>query len=90
MSVLILTAHGSADPRSAEVTNAVAEQIRILRPTLDVRVAFCEKSSPNLRDVLAGLNRPGVVTPLLLASAYHARVDIPEMIAGSGADVVQA
>ena len=90
MSVLILTAHGSADPRSAEVTNAVAEQIRILRPTLDVRVAFCEKSTPNLRDVLAGLDRPGVVTPLLLASAYHARVDIPEMIEESDADVVQA
>ena len=90
MSVLILTAHGSADPRSAEVTNALAEQVRILRPTLDVRVAFCEKSTPNLRDVLAGLDRPGVVTPLLLASAYHARVDIPEMIAESDADVVQA
>ena len=90
MSVLILTAHGSADPRSADVTNALAEQVRILRPTLDVRVAFCEKSTPNLRDVLAGLDRPGVVTPLLLASAYHARVDIPEMIAESDADVVQA
>ena len=90
MSVLILTAHGSADPRSAEVTRAVAEQVRVLRPSLDVRVAFCEKSAPNLRDVLAGLDQPGVVTPLLLASAYHARVDIPEMIEGSGADVVQA
>ena len=90
MSVLILTAHGSADPRSAEVTRAVAEQIGILRPALDVRVAFCERSEPNLCDVLAGLDQPGVVTPLLLASAYHARVDIPEMIEKSGADVVQA
>lgn len=90
MSVLILTAHGSADPRSAEVTNAVAEQIRILRPNLDVRVAFCEKSSPNLRDVLAGLDRPGVVTPLLLASAYHARVDIPTMLDGAKVPVQQA
>lgn len=87
---LILTAHGSADPRSADVTHAVAEQIRQLRPSLDVDVAFCEKSEPNLRDVLAGLRGPGVVTPLLLASAYHARVDIPEMIAESNADVVQA
>ncbi len=40
---LILTAHGSADPRSAVVTHAVADQIRRLRPSLDVRVAFCEK-----------------------------------------------
>ena len=82
---LVLTAHGSADPRSAVVTHAVAEQIRLLRPNLDVRVAFCERTEPNLVDVLAGLDGPGVVTPLLLASAYHARVDIPAMIAESNA-----
>lgn len=87
---LILTAHGSADPRSAETTHAVADRIRELRPGLDVRVAFCERSTPNLADVLAELRRPAVVTPLLLASAYHARVDIPAMVAESGADVVQA
>lgn len=89
-AALVLTAHGSADPRSASVTHAVAEQIRLLRPSLDVRVAFCEQSEPNLRDVLAALDRPAVITPLLLASAYHARVDIPAMIAETGADVVQA
>ena len=87
---LILTAHGSADPRSADITHGVAAQIRLLRPGLGVDVAFCEKSEPNLRDVLAGLRGPGVVTPLLLASAYHARVDIPEMVAESNADVTQA
>ena len=31
-----------------------------------------------------------MVTPLLLASAYHARVDIPAMIDEAGADVLQA
>jgi sirohydrochlorin ferrochelatase len=31
-----------------------------------------------------------VVTPLLLASAYHARVDIPAQIARSGVDAAQA
>jgi sirohydrochlorin ferrochelatase len=72
------------------VTHAVAEQIRLLRPNLDVQVAFCERTEPNLVDVLAGLDGPGVVTPLLLASAYHARVDIPAMIAESQADVLQA
>ncbi|MGV0799962.1 sirohydrochlorin chelatase, partial [Mycolicibacterium elephantis] len=33
---LILTAHGSVDPRSAAVTHAVAGRIRRLRPWLDV------------------------------------------------------
>ena len=55
------------------------------RPGLDVRVAFCEQNSPNLRDVLATGTPDAVVTPLLLADAYHARVDIPAMIADSGA-----
>ncbi|PND59239.1 sirohydrochlorin chelatase [Mycobacterium sp. ENV421] len=87
---LILTAHGSADPRSAVTTYGVAEHIRMLRPELDVRVAFCEKHAPNLSDVLRSLDGPAVVTPLLLASAYHARVDIPAMIADTGADVIQA
>ena len=90
---VILTAHGSADPRSAEVTHGVADQIRRLRPGLDVRVAFCEKSTPNLHDVLAELRGPAIVTPLLLASAYHARIDIPSIVeesaAGQRGDVLQ-
>ena len=84
-AVLVLTAHGSADPRAAVNTHAVAHRIRRLRPGLDVRVAFCEQSAPNLRDVLAGSRGSVVVAPLLLADAYHAGVDIPAMIANSGA-----
>lgn len=88
--VLILTAHGSVDPRSSATSHAVADQIRRLRRDLDVRVAFCENSSPLLADVLGTLRGPAVITPLLLASAYHARVDIPGIIAASGAEVVQS
>jgi sirohydrochlorin ferrochelatase len=83
VTTLVLTAHGSADPRSAAVTHAVAAQIRVLRPYLDVRPAFCEQNSPNLADVLSGLSADAVVTPMLLASAYHAQVDIPGLIAES-------
>lgn len=87
---LVLTAHGSADPRSASVVGAIADRIRLLRPSLDVRVAFCEKSEPNLRDVLGALSGPAIVTPLLLAGGYHARVDIPSMIAEARTPVAQA
>ena len=93
MSVLILAAHGSADPRSATVTHALAGRIRRLRPWLDVRAAFLDHSEPNLSDVLADVAACGesaVVVPMLLASAYHARVDIPAMIEASGAAVHQA
>jgi sirohydrochlorin ferrochelatase len=88
---LVLTAHGSADPRSAATARSIVECVRRLRPDLDARVAFCEQNSPNLRDVLWTLRgRQAVVVPLLLADAYHARVDIPAMIAESGADVMQS
>ncbi|MFZ1162742.1 MAG: sirohydrochlorin chelatase [Mycobacterium sp.] len=87
MTTLVLTAHGSADPRSATNARAVANQIRFMRPGLHVRVAFCDLNTPRLDEVL----RPdAVVTPFLLADAYHARIDIPRQIAGCGAAVRQA
>ena len=89
VTTLVLTAHGSADPRAAATTHAVAGQIRRLRPGIDVRAAFCEQTSPNLRAVLAALSGDAVVTPLLLAGAYHAHVDIPAMIAESKAKWVR-
>lgn len=86
MSTLILTAHGSVDPRSAAVTHAVAGRIRRLRPWLDVRAAFLEKCAPSLHDVLSETGTATVV-PFLLADAYHARVDIPAVIDAVGAAV---
>jgi sirohydrochlorin ferrochelatase len=80
VSTLVLAAHGSADPRSAANARAVANRLRLMRPGLDVRVAFCELNTPRLVDVLT----PGaIVTPFLLADAYHARTDIPRQITGS-------
>jgi sirohydrochlorin ferrochelatase len=90
---LILAAHGSADPRSAEVAHALAGRIRRLRPSLEVHAAFLEQSGPRVADVLCELSvrrRPAVVVPMLLASAYHARIDLPAAIAEAGAVVRQA
>jgi sirohydrochlorin ferrochelatase len=67
--------------------------LRRLRPWLDVRAAFLEQCEPNLSDVLVDVGaRPGgtVVVPMLLADAYHARVDIPAVIAASTAVVTEA
>jgi sirohydrochlorin ferrochelatase len=87
---LVLTAHGSADPRSAASAHGLARTIQRVRRGVDVRVAFCEQNSPNLRDVLAVTGRDAVVVPLLLADAYHASVDIPAMIHESGSAARQA
>jgi sirohydrochlorin ferrochelatase len=90
LTTLVLAAHGSADPRAAAVTHAVAGRIRRLRPWLDVRPAFLEQSTPNLREVLVGVPGDGVVVPFLLADAYHARTDIPAMVKESGVALEQA
>jgi sirohydrochlorin ferrochelatase len=85
VTTLVLTAHGSRDPRSAANARAVASRVARMRPGLDVRLAFCDLNAPNLVDVLNGLPgtvREAIVTPLLLADAYHARIDIPGQIAG--------
>jgi sirohydrochlorin ferrochelatase len=87
VSSLVLTAHGSRDPRSAANARGVANQIRVMRPGLRVRVAFCDLNTPRLPDVVT----PGaVVAPFLLADAYHARVDIPAQLASCGVGLRQA
>src|ERR1700751_4846882 len=85
MTPLVLTAHGSRDPRSAANARAVAGQVARMRPDLDVRLAFCELNAPSLMDVLNVCPAAAFVTPLLLADAHHARVDIPAQIARCGA-----
>lgn len=93
MTSMILAAHGSADPRSSAVAEALAGRIRRLRPGLDVRAAFLEKSAPYVGDVLADVARrrgSAVVVPMLLADAHHARVDLPAVIERSGAAALQS
>ncbi len=89
-ATLVLAAHGSRDSRSAANTRVIAGHLRRVAPELDVRVAFCEHNAPDLRVVLREVTGDVVVAPFLLASAYHARVDIPALIAESGAHVRQA
>ncbi len=82
---LVAVAHGSRDPRSAATVAALLDVVRAQRPDLDVRAAFLELSAPRLPDVLAALaaegHRDAVIVPLLLWSAYHARVDLPGIVA---------
>ena len=90
VSTLVLTAHGSADPRSSANARALGGHLRRLLPDTEVRVAFCEQNAPNLTEVLPGVAAGAVVVPLLLGSAYHARIDIPALIAEAGTEVTQA
>jgi sirohydrochlorin ferrochelatase len=81
--VLVTVAHGSRDGRSAATIRALVGSVP------DARVSFLDLSRPLLADVLRSLpaegHREAVVVPLLLGSAYHARVDLPALIAAAPA-----
>lgn len=82
---LVAVGHGSRDPRSAATVHDLLGVVRGLQPGLDVRAAFLDLSAPRLVDVLGAVRgdgyREAVVVPLLLGSAFHARVDVPNAIA---------
>jgi sirohydrochlorin ferrochelatase len=86
---LVAVAHGSRDPRSAATVAALVDVVRSRAPGLDVRTAFLDLSAPRLPDVLAALHGSGhrdvVVVPLLLGTAFHARVDLPSMVTAATA-----
>ncbi len=84
MNTLIAVAHGSRDPRSAQTVAAVVERVRQRRPDLDVRVAYLDLTEPSVGEVIDDIASTGaeaaVAVPLLLGSAFHARVDLPAIL----------
>ncbi|MFM1722019.1 sirohydrochlorin chelatase [Rhodococcus sp. PAM 2766] len=89
MIPLIAVAHGSRDPRSARVVTAAVAAIRAQRPDVDVRLCFLDLNAPSVDQVVDAVAAEGhsaaVVVPLLLGSAFHARVDLPGILAAARA-----
>ncbi|MFI8976673.1 sirohydrochlorin chelatase [Nocardia asteroides] len=81
---LILVAHGSRDPRSAANAAAVRDLVAASRPDLTVRLAFLDLNAPSVDQVADSVAAQdfshAVVVPLLLGSAFHARVDLPGLL----------
>ena len=78
----ILLAHGSPDPRSARWV-ACAAAGAADRAGFPVVGAFLDHDTPRL-DTAVAAAAPGedvVVLPLLLSAAFHARVDVPAAVA---------
>ncbi|MFE9788633.1 sirohydrochlorin chelatase [Nocardia salmonicida] len=82
---MIAVAHGSRDPRSAATMAAVVAEVAAARPDIPVRLAFLDLSAPSVDEVVDDLAARGhtdvIVVPLLLGSAFHARVDLPALLA---------
>ena len=84
---LVALAHGSRDPRSAATIKSLVAEVKAMRPDLRVETAFLDLAKPSFDTVVDRLVKAGfdeiVVVPLLLTEAYHAKVDVPEVIAAA-------
>ncbi|MFF7635981.1 sirohydrochlorin chelatase [Kitasatospora sp. NPDC008050] len=80
---LLLLAHGSFDAQAQKSTRALARAVG-LSLACRVEVAYLRHADPTARQVLRTLAETGhgrvVVVPLLLTSAFHARVDLPRAL----------
>ncbi|MEU1850692.1 sirohydrochlorin chelatase [Streptomyces sp. NPDC019990] len=83
--VLLVIAHGSRDPRHAATVHALVRRVRSLRPDVRVETGFLDFNVPGVRGVLESLATQGVrdvvAFPLLLTRAFHAKADIPAVLA---------
>lgn len=81
---LVAVAHGSRDPRAAQVVTELLDRVRRLRPGLPVHGAFLDHMAPSPAQVLDRLAGDGaasaVVLPLLLTAAYHSKIDLPGVL----------
>ncbi|WP_280426592.1 sirohydrochlorin chelatase [Nocardia carnea] len=86
---LVAVAHGSRDPRSAATVAAIVDHVRAARPDVPVHLAFLDLNAPSVGQVLDAVAASGdtraVVVPLLLGSAFHARIDLPGLLAAAAA-----
>lgn len=81
---VVLFAHGSRDPLWHKPMEAVAAQLLLAQPQLQVRCAYLELSSPDLASACAELVATGVtqitVLPMFLGVGRHAREDLPALL----------
>lgn len=86
--VLVGCSHGTDDLAGRAAIATILDDVRALRPDLDVREAFVDVQQPEVADVVAAALADGgaaVVVPLLLSVGYHVRVDIAAAVDRPGA-----
>lgn len=83
---LVTVAHGTRNLDGNQVSRALAAAASA-RLGVTATAAFVELSEPLFADVVARLERPAVVVPLLLSTGFHVRVDLPDAVSRASAPV---
>ncbi len=84
--MLVTVAHGTRN----EVGNRVAVELTAAageRLGVATAASYVELCEPLFEDVMAGLDAPGVVVPLLLSTGFHVRHDLPEAVSRASVPV---
>jgi sirohydrochlorin ferrochelatase len=76
---IVLLAHGSPDPRHASGVEALARRVRAAAHGRGVHTAYLDHHAPTPAEAAAQAGH-GVVVPVLLTPAHHARVDVPAAV----------
>ena len=81
MTTLLAVAHGTADSNGVAEVRRLSNLVRTRRTDVPLELAWLERATPSLPEVLADLEGPVVVVPLLLSTGYHVKVDIQKAVA---------
>ncbi|MEL5990328.1 sirohydrochlorin chelatase [Microbacterium phosphatis] len=73
---LIACSHGTRFEEGREEIRALVEQVRAVLPGVPVAQAFVDVEEPSIDDVVASVEGPAVIVPLLLSAGFHTGIDI--------------
>ncbi|WP_203135361.1 sirohydrochlorin chelatase [Microbacterium sp. JZ31] len=73
---LIACSHGTRFPEGRDAIHALIAHVQQLLPEAEIAEAFVDVQEPSIDDVVARVEGPGVIVPLLLSAGFHTGVDI--------------
>ncbi len=79
-ATLLAVAHGTVDPNGLAEVRRLLNIVRTKRPELAVELCWLERAEPLYADVLAALDGPVVVVPVLLSTGHHIKIDIGAVV----------
>ncbi|CAN5677561.1 hypothetical protein BH10ACT8_BH10ACT8_27250 [soil metagenome] len=81
--ILVAAAHGTKDAGGLAELEKLAELVRAAAPGVTVELCYVDVAEPSLVDTLSRISSRAVVVPLLLATGYHVKTDIPVAVDGN-------
>lgn len=86
---LIACSHGTRFQEGRDAIHALIAQVQQLLPETPIAEAFVDVQEPSIDDVVASVDGPAVIVPLLLSAGFHTGIDIARA-ARTREDVVAA